>query len=124
MNTTTTGPQGEAHVARAPDGAFLVVWTFPEVHAQLFDAGGAAVGGELRVDTTTAGFQAGVSVAADGDGGFIVAWHGPTDGFLDGIFAQRIAPSGAFLGAEFLVNTHTTGQQRSPVVGAAEAATS
>jgi hypothetical protein len=57
-------------------------------------------------------------VAADSSSGFVVVWSS-LDGDQSGVFAQRYATSGAPLGTEFRVNTHTQSYQ-----GAASVATS
>ncbi|MBL8396670.1 MAG: hypothetical protein JNL84_00795, partial [Candidatus Accumulibacter sp.] len=51
-------------------------------------------------------------------GGYVVTWvsQGAQDGDLYGVFAQRYSASGAAVGPEFQVNTHTLGYQYEPAV--------
>ncbi|HVQ07632.1 MAG TPA: hypothetical protein VMS43_04285 [Allosphingosinicella sp.] len=88
-----------------------------DVHAQLFDAAGAKVGGEFVVNTTTQGSQSGADVDALPGGGFLVTWQGPGTGTsLFNIFGQVFDNAGAKVGAEFVVTSVTSGNQLGPRV--------
>lgn len=87
------------HQAQAlADGGFVLFWPVPgqdasgaDLAAQRFDATGAAVGSELRVETN--GGEA--LVTALPDGGWALAWTAAgADGSLD-VFTQRFADTGA-----------------------------
>ena len=102
-------------VLSAASGAFTVVWYSAAnggtLVARRYDAAGAALGAEFRVDTTGA-VQARAAAAADAAGDFVAAWTrigGDGDG--PGIFAQRFDAGGNPLGGEFRVNAYTTGDQ-------------
>jgi hypothetical protein len=70
-------------------------------------------GGEFRVNTYTTNGQVLAGLAMEPDGDFVVAWTSrDQDGDGDGVFGQRFAASGTARGAEFRVNTYTTGWQR------------
>ncbi len=70
------------------------------------------VGPEFRVNTYTFDEQSQASVAADSSGNLVVVWNSDgQDGSSRGVFGQRYASTGAPLGAEFRVNTFTTGTQ-------------
>jgi len=123
-NTTTAGTQTYPHVTDLADGGFVAVWQSPDgnengIFAQRFDASGAAVGGEFRVNTQTDSHQTLAHATGLADGGFVVAWQSylqDGDGF--GIFAQRYDASGSTMGGEFQVNTFTTdGQVAASVAG-------
>ncbi|MEO0032096.1 MAG: hypothetical protein RIS94_1854 [Pseudomonadota bacterium] len=73
----------------------------------------AAHGGEFRVNTATAGDQTVPAVAQLTNGGFVVTW---TDASVTGIKAQVYDATGAKVGAEFLVNTSSAGEQDRPAV--------
>ena len=126
VNTYVTGSQSGPRVARQPDGRFIVVWSSPNqdgsstgVLAQAYDAAGAKVGGELRVNTYTLGSQIGPAVAAAGDGEFVVVWTSVgQDGSNSGVFGQRVTATGALTGPEFRANTYTPGSQTAPRVAA------
>jgi hypothetical protein len=81
---------------------------------------------ETRANTTTAGDQWGYwwsvrTVAVQPDGGYIIVWidAATNDGQGNGIYAQRFDATGTKVGAEFLVNTSTAGDQFSPSVASA-----
>jgi hypothetical protein len=125
VNTYTTNPQGLASVAVDSTGRFVVVWASRDqdgssdgIFGQRFDASGAALGAEFRVNSYTTGLQQFPSVAADPAGNFVVVWEsvGP-DGSGYGVLGQRYASSGAPLGSEFRVNSFTTGTQYAADVG-------
>jgi hypothetical protein len=77
----------------------------------------AGVGGEFRVNTYTHDQQrtfdeSPQSVAMDDAGNFVVTWASVgQDGSGYGVYAQRYNSAGAALGAEFRVNSFTTGSQ-------------
>jgi hypothetical protein len=127
VNTYTTNSQRAPWVASGLAGDFVVVWTSDSqdgsgngVFGQRFDSAGAPQGAEFRVNTYTTGNQAlHPTVALDGSGNFVVVWTSPgQDGSGQGIFGQRFASSGAPQGAEFRVNSFTTGDQLYPAVAA------
>ena len=108
-------------VARSTSGAFVVVYyrdngsfhsgvwfSNMDVFAQRFDATGARLGGEIRVNSFTTSHQFNPSVAMRPDGGFLVVWD---DRLHSAARAQRFDPVGSRLGDEFRVNTYTTGLQ-------------
>ena len=119
VNSYTTGYQIRPSINASPAGGFAVAWSsqFGDgsdygVLSRRFDAAGSPLGSDFVVNTFTTGRQTGLSeqVAHDARGNFVVTWEGP-DGSSNGVFAQRFAASGARRGAEFRVNTYTTGQQ-------------
>jgi hypothetical protein len=130
VNTYTTLRQSQPSVAMNADGDFVVTWrsggssgsdtSSYSIQGQRFSSGGAPVGAQFQVNTYTTGDQAVPSVAMDADGDFVVAWHsfGSADSDTSGwsIQGQRFSSSGAPLGAQFQVNTYTTGGQLFPSV--------
>ena len=123
VNTYTTGDQGLPAVASNSAGDFVVVWTAPTqdygtygAFGQRYDAGGAPLGPEFRVNTYTTGNQGLASVARDLSS-FVVSWMSyGQDGAGYGVFAQRYSNDGAPLGPEFRVNSYTTVHQGYPSV--------
>jgi hypothetical protein len=81
-------------------------------------AQGNPLGPEFRVNTYTSGDQSASSVAVDSSGNFVVVWQSPQDGSITGIYGQRYVSTGAPLGPEFRVNSHTTSNQGRPSVAA------
>jgi len=121
VNTDTAGSQSEAAVAADSSGRFVVVWRtslvgpIAGIFGQRYDAGGAPLGPEFRVNTYSTAFDYLPAVAADPSGNFVVVWTG-SDGSDSGVFAQRYDSSGAPLGSEFRVNSYTTQEQMHPSV--------
>ena len=127
VNTYSTGTQYQPAVASDPSGNFVVVWSSlgqegagPEVFGQRFSSSGVPLGSEFRVNTYTTGYQYRPAAAAYG-GGFLVVWQdgaapGAPGGAGRGVFGQRFDSAGSPLGAEFQVETYTTGFQGAPAV--------
>jgi protocatechuate 3,4-dioxygenase beta subunit len=124
VNTFTNSDQNGPVIAANAAGNTVFVWQSSSqdgnglgVYAQPFNATGAPLGGEFRVNTTVTGEQSHPAAAMDASGNFIVVFQGATkDGSLLGIFAQRYNAAGAAVGGEFQVNTFTTANQSLPVV--------
>jgi hypothetical protein len=125
VNSYTTGFQGGPSTGVDSAGNFIVIWgsynqpggQASDMYGQRYASTGAPVGPEFRINTYTTGFQGGRSVAFDASGNFVIVWSSfPQDGSMEGVFGQRYASSGGPLGAEFRVNTATTGNQRHPFV--------
>lgn len=99
VNEYTTSQQAGQDVAMLGDGSFVVVWdslhqdgSFAGVYGRMFDASGAAAGGEFRVNSHTTGQQRFPSVSANSNGNFVVVWESyEQDGSSVGIFGQRFA---------------------------------
>ena len=74
-------------------------------------------GPEFRVNTYTTGAQSRQSAAFNSSSNFIVVWASQgQDGSSYGVFGQRYVWPGSAVGAEFRVNTNTTGGQTEPAV--------
>ncbi|HTT38056.1 MAG TPA: cadherin-like domain-containing protein, partial [Burkholderiales bacterium] len=118
VNTTTTDVQHWPAVAMDSNGNFVVTWTSANqdgsgdgIYAQRYDATGAKVGSEFKVNTTTANAQQ-APVIAMSTNGFVIAWNdSAADGSGNGVFAQRYNSSGTKQGSEFQVNVTTAGDQ-------------
>ena len=126
VNSSTSGYQVEGQVTGLSDGSFVVLWTDQSgldgssygIYMQRYSALGVALGGQQRVNTTTSSQQELPTVAAY-DGGFVTAWASYSqDGSGWGIYAQRYANDGSAVGAEFRVNSTTSGEQYEPEVAA------
>jgi len=115
-------------------GNFVVVWTSDgsagsdtddsSVHGQRFSAAGAPLGDEFQVNTYTTGAQRSAHVAADSAGNFVVSWtsyggSAESDTDYSSVQARRFDAAGVPAGAEFQVNTYTTGGQAPGVIAAA-----
>jgi hypothetical protein len=129
VNTYTPGNEFGSSVAADAAGNFVVVWqssfqdgSMTGIYGQRYAVSGAPLGAEFQVNTYTTSNQFTSAVAADAAGDFVAVWTSVHDGANFGIFGQRYAASGAPLGLEFRVNTHTTGTQSIPDVAAATGA--
>jgi hypothetical protein len=114
----------------SPDGGFIVTWhsvgSFgtdtgmynASIQAQRYASDGSTQGGQFQVNTHTTGPQVHPSVAMAANGDFVVVW-GSDISYLDtdhNIKGQRYASDGSKQGAEFQINTYTTGDQSIPWV--------
>jgi hypothetical protein len=129
VNSYTVYTQSGASATADADGDFVMAWqsvlqdgsalfTYG-IFARRFSSAGIAQASEFQVNSYTADTQLYPSVAASAAGDFVVAWQSNTqDGSSFGVFAQRFSSDGARLGAEFLVNSHTSDTQRDPVAAA------
>ncbi len=125
VNTATAGHQQKQQMSALSDGGFVVVWqdhsggvggatgdaSGSAIKAQLFDAGGAAVGSEILVNTTVTGAQSVPQIATlEGGNGFVVVWWDESSGGPNrDVRAQVFTEQGAKLGGEILVNSPTAG---------------
>jgi hypothetical protein len=129
VNTYTLDAQTQPAIAASPNGNyFVVVWTSSPVgspaqdgsgsgvYAQIYDSAGGEFGNEFLVNSVTANNQGFASVAAF-DTGFVVVWETP-DSDSTGVSGRRFDTAGSPVGAQFQVNTSTTGPQRRPDVAA------
>ncbi len=124
VNTYTANHQQLSNVITLTDGGFVVTWhSYGQdgsswgVFGQRFDAAGAKLGGEFRVNTHTADYQYSPSGAALHDGGFVITWASNNqDGSSQGVFGQRYDAQGNPAGGEFQVNAYATNWQNQPSV--------
>jgi hypothetical protein len=112
VNTITAGIQTAPAVASLTNG-FVVVWesngqdgSLYGIYGQRYNASGAKLGVEFRVNTTTINDQNQASVTGLPSGGFVVTWtsNGQDRSGL-GIIGQRYNAAGVKAGTEFLINT-------------------
>jgi uncharacterized protein YheU (UPF0270 family) len=132
VNTVTSGFQGGASVTSLKNGGFVVTWEDDSglngdgtrsgsIKAQVFDANGNKVGGELLVNPNDVNFaQENATVTALSSGGFAVTWEasanfGP-DTSDSAIKLQIFDASSNKVGGEVVVNTSTFEYQKTPVI--------
>lgn len=125
VNAFDQGHQLEVTAASLKDGGYVLTWTSEAqdgsglgVFARRYDAAGAAVGGEFRVNTMTTGNQNGPEVTGLADGGFYIVWTsaGGTNSVWGDIYGQRYDATGIPVGGETRINTATSGGQGDPSV--------
>jgi hypothetical protein len=126
VNTYTTGVQYFQSIAADANGNFVVVWqsngqdgSGPGIFGRYYDAAGTPLGGaEFRVNSYTTTAQQYPQVASSSTGDIVVVWESypNQDGSSTGVFGRQFNAVGAPVGAEFVVNTYTTGPQSFPAV--------
>jgi hypothetical protein len=120
VNTYTDGDQLVSTVASNGNDRFVVLWHSGWVYeqrptqdgdrfglfAQVYDASGARIGAEFRVNQTAAGNQDQSAVAMDEDGGFVAVWRSESlpPVYRSQLFGRRFDPAGVPLGDEFAVS--------------------
>ncbi|MBK8918090.1 MAG: hypothetical protein IPM73_08615 [Betaproteobacteria bacterium] len=125
VNTTISSDQFNPDVAALKDGGYIVTWTSTSqdlsgygVFAQRYDAAGAPVGTEFRVNTTTSSNQHDSAVTALENGGWVVTWtdDSGSDGSGSGVFMQQYDSAGRQLDGQTRVNSYTYSTQNQPTV--------
>ena len=119
VNTYTAGSQNSAEVAVNRRGRSVIVWesagqdgNLDGIFGQRYDGSGNRAGSEFQVNTYTTGNQLFPSVGIAAAGSFMVVWDSAgVDGNLGGVVAQRYDSAGSPVGANFVVNSYTTGAQ-------------
>ncbi|HEY6815169.1 MAG TPA: cadherin-like domain-containing protein, partial [Croceibacterium sp.] len=114
-NATTLNSQQYAGVTPLADGGFAIVWMSSQdgnwdVFGQRFNASGAPVGTEFRINTTTLNEQSYPTVTTLADGGMVVTWMSYDSGSYD-IYARKFDAQGVAEGDELRVNTVTANSQ-------------
>lgn len=123
VNADAAGLQSAPAVAARGDGV-AVAWldradgsaATADVEARLI-VGGAAVGGDVRINETPAAVSAKPALAAGSNDGFLAAWVG-FDGKGTGIFARSLRSNAQPRGVQAAVNARLRGDQLAPTVAA------
>jgi Ca2+-binding RTX toxin-like protein len=83
VNTYVYSDQDDSSVAGLADGGWVVAWSsdsqngaYRALYQQRYDADGAKLGGETRIDTSISTVAQEPHVTALADGGWVVAWDG------------------------------------------------
>jgi len=127
VNQFLPNQQTRSDIATDAVGNYVVVWQSElqdgngwEVYARRFDAAGAAIGPEVRVNQTLANDQTDPRVAVDAAGNFVITWaRQGQDGDSAGetnIYARVYDSTGTAVTGEFLVNQTTLNNQATPAV--------
>jgi S-layer family protein len=122
VNTYATGQQEEPTVAIDDEGRFVVAWVSwgqdgsgTGVFAQRFDAAGAPIGSEFRVNSITGSYQFRPTAASSPEGSVLIAWeHQTLSNLTGGIYGQRYDASGTPAGGQFRISTTTQFSTVSP----------
>ena len=132
VNTWTNSSQHQSSISSLKDGGFVVTWndssghdggSSSDIRGQRYDASGAVVGTEFRVNTYTPGSQEWPAVSGLKDGGFVVAWQDSNGSSHDSgegydVWTRTFDAAGNTAGDEYRVNTHVSGSQDIPSVAA------
>ncbi len=109
---------GDFSLASDASGNFVVTWVDDgddsggeanDIAARLFDASGNPLGDQFAVNEVTESYQSHPEVSMAPSGDFVIVWTGPFD--EQNVSGRRFDASGAPLSSEFVVNTHTAGDQ-------------
>lgn len=115
VNTTTAGNQTAPSIASSGNGQFVVVWQSDDstaLRAQRILVDGSPVGSEIVCNDATDYGAVGSRVGMNASGGFVVSWSDvEIAGQGSDVKARRYDSNGNALGAEFVVNSYTTGSQ-------------
>ncbi|MCG8457086.1 MAG: hypothetical protein MI919_12465 [Holophagales bacterium] len=106
INTTISGSQIGAQVARLPDGSSVSVWvgdaailSTENVIARRLDASGDPIGEELQINTVSGVSVHETGISALQSGGFVVVWSG-ADGGSSFVNARLFDSAGVAVGTE------------------------
>jgi len=131
VNTYTSADQILPALTGGIAGDFTVVWASGsgfvgsdnDVFAQRYASDGSPLGAEFLVNAFTPGSQRVADIDVHPNGDFVIVYDAGSfmggydqDGSYQGIFGRQFASSGTPVGAEFQVNTYTTGFQLVPSV--------
>ena len=125
VNTITTGSQNQPSITSLSGGGFVIAWSddseaapdtsFEAVRAQVYDAQGHAVGGEILANTAISSHQYNSTVTGLSTGGFVIAWEDysqtGTDQSSSAVRGQVFDATGTMVGVEFQINTQTLSSQ-------------
>ncbi|MEZ5841019.1 MAG: LamG-like jellyroll fold domain-containing protein [Hyphomicrobiales bacterium] len=128
LNSYTGSQQLNPEIAALADGGFVVVYDSYQtegafgnsygIYAEIFDANGNHVSGQIAVSPANGVFDQEADVTALADGGFFVVWHqsygsATTD---NKVFGQRFDATGAAVGGAVDLGSGIEGDQRYPAV--------
>lgn len=122
-SAVTQNVQSSPAVAMDATGNYVVVFESLhngvdfDIYALRYTAAGAPIGVPTRVNVFATEDQRSPVVAMDADGDFVVVWESfGQDGAGYGVYARRFDRTAGAFGAEFRVNTYTTGFQIRPAI--------
>lgn len=124
VQSTLAGKAQDAEVGMANDGSFVVAWAEESydgssqgIVMRRFDASGAGIGNDARVNTTTNDRQYEPDIAVDGNGDFVISWTSLNqDGSNKGIYLQAYFSNGSQASSELGVNQYINSNQEYPSI--------
>jgi len=119
LNSQLSGNQSLPAITSLASGGFVATWQTDDaaqdgvgsaVKGQMYDAAGAAVGGEFLVNQSAFGSESRANVSSLSNGGFIATWTTGSGTSAD-VYAQVFNAAGVKVGTQFIVNTATAFNQ-------------
>lgn len=119
VNSVKKYQQQAAKIDMNNDGSFVVVWQdghwYYDIMAKGFNADGSIRFTDMRVNAATRGQQKSADVSVDEQGEFTVVWQDDTDKNRSyDIMAKSFDANGKERLQDFIVNSSSAGQQKSP----------
>ena len=126
VNSIGAGDQECPQVSLLNGGGAVFVWQgglqgFQHIYARFLSAAGTWTGNDVLVNTFTGNSQVNPAVATLTNSNVVVAWASFNEvsaSSMQDVYAQLLSPGGQKVGGEFLVNTFTAFNQRTPAVAA------
>jgi len=126
INQNTSGSRKLPDVAALENGGYIISWETTNldgngyaVAAKIFDNQGQEQGNEFQINTYTTSYQDTVQLIGLTDGNIIAVWESYyQDGNDNGVYGQKLTPTGEKTGQEFQINSHENSHQNRPVVTA------
>ena len=124
VNTVSSNQQFHPKISMMPDGRFVVVWEdyssgrqTPQILMRGFNADGSQRFPDRNVMDTVEGSRLKPDLFLDGNANVVVTWEDDTgaDGYFQ-IFAKGFNPDGTDRFSKIVVNSKSSGQQRSPSI--------
>ena len=130
VNSFTTGGQRFPSAATNDPGQFVVAWESSasggsddsgySIQARIFDSDGTPLTDDFQVNSHTVGAQFRPQVALDPAGMGVATWHSSSSAGTDSdgwsVQLRQFDSNGIPFGADFQVNTYTTGYQYAPAL--------
>jgi Ca2+-binding RTX toxin-like protein len=128
VNSSTTDFQVEPAITTLADGRVVMTWrSFDNgdglstcIRARIFNANGTPTGADFIVNSTATAAQSNPAVAVLANGNIVFSWESDdtADTSLGCIRTRIFSDTGTAVGADFVSNTTTAGQQFAPTVTA------
>lgn len=126
VNAAGTNDQERPQVSLLSGGGAVFVWqggrrSYQHIYARFLSAGGTWVtpSSDVRVNSSTNTFQVNPVVATLANSNVVVAW-GSFNEFssssMQDVYARVFTPAGQAVGSQFLVNSFTSYNQRTPAI--------
>lgn len=123
--TATNPPPHEIIVTILDDGRAVIPYAKQvsgdsDIYFRVFDPANQSLSVEMRVNQTTAGIQGTPSISTLSNGNFIITWDSDNTSGPDqqgqSVWGRVYSQTGVAIGNEFLVNTYTPGNQKTPSI--------